>query len=224
MLSGKNKLEKLKNIISDLNKIDYSILNDSQIKTIDNMYKFYIEGDKNFPDKKKLRKIFRQKRDNLEHSIILEKSEILSEKFLDSKYYKEANNIFCYVSFNNEIITSKILEKTLIDKKNLCVPVIIDNEILPANITNLNNLKKNKFGILEPIDYKILDKNKIDITIVPALVFNHLGFRLGYGGGYYDRFLTDYKNLSIGFCLKDFCIDYFIPDKFDKIVNILFIQ
>ncbi|HOJ64038.1 MAG TPA: 5-formyltetrahydrofolate cyclo-ligase [Spirochaetota bacterium] len=224
MLSGRVKFEKLKEIIPDFNKINFDSLNEKEIITLDNIYKFYFEENKNFLNKKDLRKIFKAKRDNLPKDLIKKKSKFFTDKFLDSVYYKKADTIFCYVSFNNEIITDEILKQVLEDKKNLCIPLMIGKDMYPCKVEDLNNLKKNKFGILEPTEYTILDKNQIDVTIVPAILFNPLGFRLGYGGGYYDRFLEDYKNLSIGFAFSDFCIDYFIPDRFDKRVDILFIQ
>lgn len=218
------KFYKLKKIINDLKKIDIYSLNEQKLNTLNNIYKFYFENDKSFPSKKELRIKFKEKRKNLSKDFIKQKSEQFCEKFVNSFYYKNANTIFCYLSFNNEIITDEIMYHTLKDKKNLCVPVINKNEMFAAQIKNLNHFKKNKYGILEPVDYTILNKNYIDIVIVPALVFNPLGFRLGYGGGFYDRFLTNYKKISIGFVLSQFCIDFFIPGKFDKIVDILFIE
>ena len=79
--------------------------------------------------------------------------------------------------------------------------------MIPAVINSLNNLERNKFGILEPRKYKIIDKNDIDLVIVPAFGYNPLGYRIGYGGGYYDVFLKDFKGFSIGMVLKDFLIN-----------------
>ncbi len=217
-------LNKLKEIIPDLNKINFSSLSPEKIETLNNIYKFYFENSKNFPSKKELRKKIKEERKKLTKQFIKEKSEIFCKKFLNSDYYKSANSIFCYISFNNEIITDQILKQTLKDKKKLGVPIIKDNEIFAAKIEDLTNFKENRYGILEPLNYTILDKDDIDITIVPALLFNPLGFRLGYGGGFYDRFLTDYKRISVGFILSQFCVDYFIPERFDKIVDILFIE
>ena len=176
-------------------------------------------------NKKILRKKIKLRKLNISITELKKKSLLLSEMILNSNEYKKAKSIFCYISFEDEIDTFKILENSLNNNKILSVPVIKTNRgMISAIITSLDNLEKNKYGILEPINYQIIDKNDIDLAIVPGLGYNPLGYRIGYGRGYYDIFLKDFKGLSIGMVLKDFLIQGLVPEKFDIPVKKLFIQ
>ena len=176
-------------------------------------------------NKKILRKKIKLQKSKISIAELKKKSLLLNERIINSEEFKTAKSIFCYISFEDEIDTFKILEFCLKNNKILSVPVIkTDKIMIPAVINSLNNLERNKFGILEPRKYKIIDKNDIDLVIVPAFGYNPLGYRIGYGGGYYDVFLKDFKGFSIGMVLKDFLINDLIPEKYDIPVKKLFIQ
>ena len=96
--------------------------------------------------------------------------------------------------------------------------------MIPCILKDFDHLEKNQYGIYEPKDKIAITHEEIDFTVAPALAFNALGYRLGYGGGYYDHFLQDYQGYSVGMILKEFYIEDFIPDKNDIPVHQVFIQ
>jgi len=151
----------------------------------------------------------REKRDKLDQNFLKQKSKEICDIFLSSKLYKDSKSIFCYVPYNNEIDTTSILNRVLLDNKILLIPKIVDKDMVAVKANNLNDLIRNKYGILEPVSDIPYDKKDIDIIIVPALGFDNDGHRIGFGGGYYDKYLVDYEGATIGFVLKDFMIDSF---------------
>lgn len=130
------------------------------------------------------------------------KDNIILEKLFQTDLYKNARNIFTYISFGDEINTIKLIERALKDNKNISVPKTY-RETRTMNaifIPCLKELKENHMGILEPIDDSIvIKKEDIDLIIVPGAVFDKDFNRIGYGGGYYDRYLEDiaYKNNKV---------------------------
>ena len=150
-------------------------------------------------DKKALRIEVLKKREDL----LKKEKELLDKKILDKLYesdlYKTSKNIFVYVSFRDEINTIKLIERALLDNKNIYVPKVYNRtKTMKAIFVNsLDKLEKNKMGILEPKDDNlVIDRNDIDLIIVPGAVFDKSFNRIGYGGGYYDRYLEEikYKN------------------------------
>jgi 5-formyltetrahydrofolate cyclo-ligase len=173
--------------------------------------------------KNKMRALLKEKRKKIEPSFLKQKSKEVCDIFLSSKLYKESKSIFCYVPYSNEIDTRPILNRTLLDSKVLLIPKVIGKDMIAVKANNLNDLIKNSYGILEPISDKPYNKEDIDIIIVPALGFNNDGHRIGFGGGYYDRYLADYEGATIGFVLKDFIIDNFDQEPKDVPVKELII-
>lgn len=182
-------------------------------KCLDHIYNYYIKGFKHF-NKNDLRKNLMVDREKINADELKNKSLKLNKKILAENEYKNSMTIFCYISFKKEIDTLYILKKSLELGKRLCIPIIKQNVMIAGIIHDMDSLKPNKYGILEPINVIEIKKHEIDLAIVPGLAFNALGYRIGYGKGYYDRFLSEFRGCSIAIALKEFIID-FIPDKFD---------
>lgn len=145
-------------------------------------------------DKKSIRREIIAKRNSLSDDKRKEFDEKIKDILKASSYYKEAKNIFIYIGFGSEINTSKYVKEFLDEGKNVFIPRIdLKNKVIEAvNIDSLSELQKNKFGILEPAkDGKIIDKNELDLIIVPGVAFDINGGRVGYGGGYYDKYMAD---------------------------------
>ena len=150
-------------------------------------------------DKSFVRKEMKYKRDNIDKNDKIIKDNIIKEKLKETKFYKNSRNIFMYLGFGSEIDTKVYVKEFLSEGKNVFVPRIKDNIMEAVKIYSLSDLVKNKYGIPEPSYnlYKTSDGSKnIDLIIVPGLAFDITGGRLGYGGGYYDRYLEDkFKNI-----------------------------
>lgn len=142
-------------------------------------------------EKSDLRKYSKSIRNNLP---VLEYSEIICGKLKSLELYRKAKNILIYSSFSSEISTKHLLNE---DKK-IFLPRISGEELEICSYEGINNCQLNKYGILEPTTEKITDYSNLEIALIPALCASKSGYRLGYGKGYYDRFIP---NLSKS-CLK----------------------
>lgn len=170
--------------------------------------------------KNQLRKEFKKKRAELSDK--KSKSSEICNIFLNSDTYKNAKIILCYCALGSEVDTAEIINQTLKDGKVLALPKCIDNNgLLNYYIVNSeDSLIKGMFGISEPDDScKLLDDFSDSICIVPALSFDRKGYRLGYGKGYYDRFLEKYGGISVGLCYNDLISKDLPINEFDKNVN-----
>lgn len=136
--------------------------------------------------KVELRKIQKQKREQIDIKVI---SKQIIKKLFSLNEFLCAKNIFTYISTEKEVDTTQILE---LKTKEIFVPKILDKSMIMTKYTP-NNLIKNKFGINEPLIYTPVEPNESDIIIVPALSVDRELNRLGYGGGYYDRFFKKNK-------------------------------
>ena len=109
--------------------------------------------------------------------------------------YQQADAIFSYVSTNTEPSTFLLLEQALKDNKRLAVPKTYKNGTMEAIVIHsLSELSVGQFGILEPQSGESLSPNQIDFSLIPCMSMSLTGQRLGYGGGYYDRFLSQLSN------------------------------
>ncbi|WP_027623261.1 5-formyltetrahydrofolate cyclo-ligase [Clostridium lundense] len=144
-------------------------------------------------DKKLIRDSILKIRDTISLSERKKYDEEIFKKVIESKYYKEAKSIFIFVSYKTEVDTHKIIKKALEDGKVISVPKVISKKdgMYGAIINKFSDLKPGKYGILEPGEenIKILEKD-IDLVLIPGAVFDKEGGRIGYGGGFYDRFLV----------------------------------
>ncbi|MCY6370816.1 5-formyltetrahydrofolate cyclo-ligase [Clostridium ganghwense] len=137
-------------------------------------------------------------------------------KLINSKEYNEAKYIFVYVSFSGEVDTHKIIDYALKDNKYICVPKVISKEkgMKAVQIKNLMELKKGAYGILEPESFKHeIDEKNIDLVLVPGVAFDNFGGRVGYGGGFYDRFLKNLNQYTVKLALA---YDFQVMDKVPK--------
>ncbi|MFM1524340.1 MULTISPECIES: 5-formyltetrahydrofolate cyclo-ligase [Helcococcus] len=152
--------------------------------------------------KNKLREKLLFERKNLSREYIEKSDELIYQKLISLESYKNAKNIFCYLSIDGEVSTIKFLQKALIDNKRVFVPLCLKKGIMEAReIMDLSELKEGKFGILEPIKNSIkINFEEIDLSIIPCISANKEGYRLGYGGGYYDRFFEN-KSIKNSFIL-----------------------
>ena len=137
-------------------------------------------------------------------------------ELLKYQEFSRAKTVFCYVSAHGEVETHLLLEE-LLKEKRVVVPYCTDSSgnMICVEIHSLSDLKEGRFGILEPEKAEPFPKEKIDFAIVPGIAFDKNGYRLGYGKGYYDRFLADISPFKIGVCQKEFLKETLPHDDFD---------
>lgn len=121
------------------------------------------------------------------------------QNFINSSYYENSKSIMSYMNINNEVETGSINKEILDDDKTLLLPVLINNEIKASKFTFEDSFKVGVFNIPEPSPFKEYDKHWIDVLLVPGVAFSaKTGVRVGYGKGFFDRFLQDFKGIKIG--------------------------
>ncbi len=195
-------------------------LNEHQISAIKKIYD-RISANAEY-SKKNMRSKYRQIRNSINEEQRRESSAKIMTDIIESDFYKHAKLIFVYVSYLSEVDTSRLIEHSLAVGKRVCVPHTLDNHVMLANeIFAESRYVLDRYGIKTPVEEHFVDKSEIDLTIVPGLAFDSLGFRLGYGGGYYDKFLSDYTGTSVGVAYQKCVCDEIIPDTFDIPVDIL---
>lgn len=133
------------------------------------------------------------------------KATIIKEKLFETIEYKNALKIGIYFSLKNEVDTTNIIKSALEEKRHIYLPKIInEKEMVFVNIDSIENLEKNAFGIYEPKKGEtIKDINELDLIIMPGICFDKEKNRIGFGKGYYDRALENYKNKKIALCFDD---------------------
>lgn len=142
------------------------------------------------------------------------KSNLIISKLKKHPDFINAKTIGIYVSFKNEVNTISLIEE-IIKIKKVCVPKTKNHEMHFYLIDSLQELKKGNYGILEPNNDFLIYKKDIDLLIVPIVAYDMNHKRLGYGGGYYDRYLEDYHGNVIGLAFNFQQVENLPAEKFD---------
>ncbi|GFZ32708.1 5-formyltetrahydrofolate cyclo-ligase [Clostridium zeae] len=144
-------------------------------------------------DKKSYRELIKQKRSVLDRTIKKEFDSNIRSLLLQTEEYKACENLFIYISIGGEVDTHEIINKSLALGKKVFVPKVNRNtkDMNAIQINSINDLVEvPPFNILEPKENaNVIKGDSIDLIIMPGLAFSKGGDRLGYGGGYYDKFL-----------------------------------
>lgn len=163
--------------------------------------------------KSEFRRFFLKLRRETDEKYIQAMSAKISSKIRESSLYKNSQNIFVYVSTNKEVDTKDFIKKALDDGKEIYVPKIVDKEMLAARITDFDELIGGAYDI--PTSSREEYIKNPDLSLVPGLSFDKKKNRLGYGGGYYDRFLASNKTVKMGLMLSDFISNQLPAEKHD---------
>ena len=117
----------------------------------------------------------------------------LTERFLQNPFYQEAKVIATYLSFPHEFQTQELIKRMLKDGKKVLIPKTYPKGRMEFVVYDPKQLAKTSFGLLEPQgDLEVVEPSQIDLIHVPGLAFTTEGYRIGYGGGYYDRYLEHF--------------------------------
>ena len=139
----------------------------------------------------------------------------LTEGLLQHPFYQETNTIATYLSFPHEFQTQGLIEQALKDGKKILIPKTYPKGRMDFVVYNPQQLVKTSFGLLEPQgDLEVVDASQIDLIHVPGLAFTREGYRIGYGGGYYDRYLKHFTGHTLS-TVYPCQIRDFIPEDHD---------
>jgi len=173
--------------------------------------------------KKKQRNIAIKKRSKISNLINLDNN-LYYKKIIEFEWFKKTKIIASFLSIKTEISTTNINNFIIKSEKILSLPTINEskNGILDFKIySNKDKLIMGKFGIMEPLNTKVVLP---DVILIPCLAFDEDGYRLGYGGGYYDKSISylksiNHKFITIGFAYEEQKIDKVLHDSYDQKLN-----
>lgn len=155
-------------------------------------------------NKKELRKTILALRSSLTAEEVKAKSNKIVEKLISLKEFEKSSTVMCYVDFRNEVATGCFIGYCLKAGKKAAVPLVVDAGNMIAAEINCpeDDLEPGTFGVMEPKKCKLKEINpeEIDIIVVPGAVFDLDKNRIGYGAGFYDRFLPKLRRdcLKVG--------------------------
>ena len=142
-------------------------------------------------NKQELRKQIRAQKRAMTIAQIEEKSRILGELFAQTEEYRRAGTIYGYLPYNQEVRTVPMLEQALRDGKRVAVPKCYGDEMRFIYMEDLSQVAPGYAGIPEPIADGPVAADETALVLMPGLAFDPQGHRIGYGGGFYDRFLAE---------------------------------
>lgn len=175
--------------------------------------------------KKQLRRAMLQKRKELSESETAVKNFAITEKLLSLAKVQSAELILPFVSAKGEVDTREFIARCFDVGKTVAVPRCIDGSNMKfCVIHTFDDLEKGMYGIDEPKEYcEVIKAENAEnsVLIVPALCFDTKGYRLGYGKGYYDRFISRYSGFTVGVCYSEFITDDIPIDEYDRCVDIV---
>ena len=164
-------------------------------------------------DKKVLRSMIREKKRNMTEEQIVSASRRLGELFRAHPLYQSAKTIYGYLPYNQEVRTIPMLEQAIRDGKRVAVPKVFGDEMKFIYLDDLTKIEKGYCGIPEPDDPTAL-------VLMPGLAFDSQGHRIGYGGGFYDKFLAaepDHPTLAL--CYEFQMVEHLETEEFDVPVD-----
>lgn len=165
--------------------------------------------------KKSLRKQVLQELKSLSKEEKQSMNDWLTEQFFQHPFYKEAKTIATYLSFPHEFQTAEFIEQAQKDGKEIVIPKTYPKGQMDFVVYEPEKLERNSFGLLEPQgSITVVQPAQIDLIHVPGLAFNPSSYRVGYGGGYYDRYLEHFTGHTIS-TLYPCQIQDFHPDTHD---------
>jgi len=172
-------------------------------------------------DKKALRREIGAKKRALSAEEIESRSAVLADKLYKTEQYRQARSLYAYMSFNQEVHTDPIIRRAWADGKRVAVPKVIGDEMVFIWIDSFEDMApQGAFNIVEPIKDGPVADDETALVLMPGLAFDPLGHRVGYGGGYYDRFLAAQPHHpTVALCYDFQLYDHLDVDDYDVPVD-----
>lgn len=175
--------------------------------------------------KKEYREKGRQLRAALSAETRAEKSKSIERRLFQWEPFMMAENISIFMSFRDEVETPHLIDLMRVMGKRVYVPIVDtdSNELLLSLFHGYDELEESAFGVMEPRrdPSRIKEPEVLDFILVPGLLFSTNGYRIGYGGGYYDRLLSKLSTQipRVGICFEEQVIDYVPTSTYDEILD-----
>lgn len=181
-------------------------------------------------NKKELRNEILKRRDALTKEEHREKSDIISKAVVEHSVFEEANRILLFASFRNEVDTAQIFRAAIASEKVVYYPKVLGKEMEFYRVETELDLEEGRWGIWEPKvqeERRFVPKQEEQICVIlPGAVFDKMGNRIGYGGGYYDKFLKGLEcyhvsKVGIGFACQVVDVADFPREEHDVMLDML---
>ena len=167
-------------------------------------------------NKQQLRQAIRQRTRAMTQEEIEDRSRSLCEKFLNSDNYRRCTCLYGYLPYNQEVRTWPILHQALADGKKVAVPKVYGDEMKFIYLTDLTQVATGYAGIPEPIADDPVAEQQDALVLMPGLAFDPQGHRIGYGGGFYDKFLSrEPGHPTVALCYEFQMVDHLETEQFD---------
>lgn len=167
-------------------------------------------------DKKELRDYIRKHKRSMTQEQIQEKSSRLAELFYASELYKQAESVYGYLPYNQEVRTTPMLEQALRDGKRVAVPKVVGDTMIFVWMDDLTAVEKGYSGIPEPVSVTPVADDPTALVLMPGLAFDPAGHRCGYGGGFYDKFLaSEPEHPTLALCYDFQMLPHLETDDYD---------
>lgn len=173
-------------------------------------------------DKDALRRRMREMKQALSVGEMEARGAKLGEMLRMQPVYRNAKTLYGFLPINQEIRTVPILRQAQAEGKRIAVPKVIGDEVKFYYLDDFTQVKVGCFGVSEPIDRLIPAEDEGALVLVPGLAFDRRGYRVGYGKGFYDRFLSrENAHPTVGLCYDFQLVDRIDKDEFDVPVELV---
>lgn len=173
-------------------------------------------------NKQELRQAIRARKRAMTEEDILCRSEILAEKFARSDAYRAAKTIYGYLPYNQEVRTVPMLRRALEEGKRVAVPKVYGDDMKFIYLDDLSQVAKGYAGIPEPVADGPVAQDETALVLMPGLAFDRAGHRIGYGGGFYDKFLArEPHHPTVALCYDFQVMDRLETEEFDIPVDLV---
>ena len=167
-------------------------------------------------NKKELRSQIRAQKRAMTPEEIECRSARLGELFLASDAYRQAKTVYGYLPYNQEVRTVPMLEQALRDGKRVAVPKCYGSEMKFIYLEDLSQVEKGYAGIPEPIADGPIGDDPTALVLMPGMAFDREGHRIGYGGGFYDKFLAaEPGHPTLALCYEFQLLPHLETEEFD---------
>jgi len=148
-------------------------------------------------DKAALRRLMRAKKEALTPDMIRDASARLANMLYATDEYRSADSIYVYLSFNQEVLTRPVIERAWADGKRVAAPKIVSGDMRFVWLDGFDGIVTGRMGVPEPAAPEPAADDEHALVLLPGLAFDREGRRVGYGGGFYDRYLDAHRRHSL---------------------------
>lgn len=147
------------------------------------------------------------------------KSRDICRKFIETEFYRSAKTVMVYMPIQNEVDTADILADIFAKNKRAVIPAVENEHMRAAYVDRNTRFRRGSFGISEAENTEFADKSEIDLVAVPGIAFDRKGGRIGFGKGFYDRFLDGISAVKAALCYDFQLTDDTYPEEYDIVMD-----